>query len=89
MPPSDFSDPPLTPLEQTYREKLLAVFARVQPKYPEKGVMPLIRRARELAIQQGLSDEAALETVYQGAVTRTEARIQLLMRCDLKPPTGE
>jgi lysine/ornithine N-monooxygenase len=71
-------------LEAQFVPKFLALFAQVSARQPEKGVKALILRARRQARQTGLPLETVLDQVYQDAVERTERRIQLLQRCELK-----
>ena len=75
-----------SPLEQAYREKLLELFKRVDPKKPEKGVRTLIQRARAKAANEGIAPERALEEIYRDAETRTLRRLELLSSCPLQKP---
>lgn len=74
----------LSPLEKKYWEALYALFQRVQPAKPEKGIQALLIRARKLVEEQGLSPEAALERILREATERTNRRVELLNRCALK-----
>lgn len=74
----------LTPLEEEYRLRLLDLFSRVNPQKPEKGIRPLILKARQRMETDGLSEAQALEEMYQAALERTERRIRLLSSCQLK-----
>lgn len=76
---------PLSPLEEEYREKLLVLFARVQPQKPEKGVQALLARVRKRVREEDIPEARALEEMYRGAVERTERRVRLLESCRLKP----
>jgi lysine/ornithine N-monooxygenase len=75
---------PLTELEKCFVDKLHKVFAQVHPQKPEKGVAALLKKAREQAAQSNQSLAEILETLYQGAVERTERRIKLLSQCDIQ-----
>jgi hypothetical protein len=72
-----------TPLEECYREKLLAVFRQVSARKPEKGVETPNLRARAMATENNLPAKEALEGIYQGAAERTACRVELLARCPL------
>lgn len=71
----------LTPLEEAYRQKLLSLFALVDPQKPEKGVRTLLKRARHRADAEGISYEQALADMYAGAEERTHRRVALLKAC--------
>lgn len=74
----------LNPAERLFIERLAQVFAMVNPQKPEKGMMALLTRARQLAKETGQPLELVLEEVYQGAKERTERRVQLLSQCSLQ-----
>lgn len=76
---------PLNELERRFAEKLQIVFAQVHPQKPEKGIAALLKRARIQASKTHQPLEEILETLYQGAVERTERRIQLLSQCSISP----
>lgn len=82
----------LSPSETMFMERLARVFSLVNPQKPEKGLVALITRARNLAKETGRPLEDILEEVYQGAKERTERRVHLLSQCrlqarnDSKPP---
>ena len=56
----------------------------VHSQKPEKGIRALLMRARQRVESEGVPHEQALEEIYQGAVVRTERRIELLNRCNLR-----
>lgn len=74
---------PLTPLERDYWQKLHALFARVNPQKPEKGITALLERARK-EVATGKPEAQALAEMYAAAEERTERRIALLNTCALK-----
>ena len=74
---------PLSNLEKRFAEKLHTVFAQVYPQKPEKGIATLLKRARAEASKTSQPLEEILETLYQGAVERTERRIKLLSQCNI------
>lgn len=76
----------LDPLEAEYRDKLLALFQRVQPRVPDKGIRTLLARARKRMADEGLPQALVLEEMYRGALERTERRVRLLERCPLSNP---
>ena len=73
----------LSPLEREYRDKLHALFARVNPQQPEKGIRALLERARK-ETSAGKPETEALAEMYAGAEERTERRIALLSNCSLE-----
>lgn len=81
-PPSFYET--LSPLEKKYWEALYALFQRVQPAKPEKGIQALLIRARKLVDEQNVLPEAALERILREATERTDRRVELLNRCALK-----
>ena len=72
-----------TELEMAFVKRFLALFARVDAQRPHKGIRTLIVRARQKAEQANMPLQAALEEVYEGALMRTERRIQLIQQCTL------
>lgn len=75
-------------LEHHYRQKLLALFALVDARQPEKGIAVLFQRAKLACQKQAITYHDALEAEYQGARQRTEARLALLGRCTLPDQRG-
>lgn len=81
-PPSFYET--LSPLEKKYWESFYALFQRVQPAKPEKGIQALLIRARKLVEEQNILPEAALERILREATERTDRRVELLNQCALK-----
>ncbi len=73
------------PVEAHYRQQFLALFARVQAKYPERGIAALFKRAAQQVVRTGCSQKAALEAEYQAAKIRTEKRLTLTKQCGVNP----
>lgn len=76
----------LNALEKEYWHRLYEIFQRVNPQKPEKGIRTLITRARQSALLNQVPLDIALQDVLQGAIERTNRRVELLNRCSLKKP---
>ncbi len=86
---------PVTPLQEAVHEtannaddilaqmaqNLFELFERVQAQQPERGVNTLLHRAQNLSKAENITLSLALETIYQGALKRTEARLALTQSC--------
>lgn len=78
------TDDPLSELEQKYWDLFLALFMKVEPKHPEKGIKVMLKRARNYSEKHSLSLETALEKFYEEAKVRTEKRLALFNQCSLE-----
>jgi len=56
----------LSPLEKTYWHQLAEVFALVNPRQPEKGLITMIQRARDEAEQKSENPAVILERYLKG-----------------------
>ena len=73
----------LNTLEKEYWDKLMQLFMRADPKYPEKGIIAVIKKARSYSESNRIPLETALQKFYSEAENRTEKRLELLMKCSI------
>jgi len=72
------------PLRDHYTQKLVALFALVQARHPERGVATLFARVvAAKAAHPDTSWEVLLEEMYQADHRRTMARLALLGGCSI------
>ena len=77
-------------IEDGYRRKLRAQLARARPRRLEFGVELCVRRARELAAAEGISEASALARVYEFTRWRVQRRMEVTGDCTLEaPPPAE
>ena len=73
----------LSPIEQDYWHRFNDLFALVEAKQPEKGILALIQRAKVQATSKNLPLESALSAEFKAAEKRTQRRLALLQSCSI------